>query len=83
MTTAEALGMVIVAKYDGKPLDSTQRAYVMEAIPPECRFVDDEGRIETCGTILTTLYYLGRPKPVLPAPRQWTEEELDALADER
>lgn len=83
MTTAEALAKIIVAKYDNVPLDPIGRALVIEAIPPHCRFVDEESRIETYGTIATTLHFLTRPKPAIPELAEWTEEELDALVDER
>jgi hypothetical protein len=84
VTIAEALAALIVSKYDGKPLEGYDRAYVWEAIPPQFRFVDAELNIATLMTIEMLWQYLNderlrkRVDPPKGDGHVWTDDELDA-----
>ena len=85
MTTAQALGLLVWYSFDQRPLTGRARARVMEAIPPQCRFLDAEGRIENHATItmlwehLHEMAHKGQypPTPIVSGP-EWTEDEMDA-----
>ena len=40
MTLGEAAGILLAAHVDQKPLDPQTRRAVLQAVPPECRYVE-------------------------------------------
>jgi hypothetical protein len=87
MTTAQALSCCIWHLFDKRPMPRRTRAFVIEAIPPQCRFLDPEGRIENMATITVLFDHLhdqarkGQYPPPPPPPRtppeEWSEDEAD------
>lgn len=51
MTIGQAAGELLAAYIDDTKIDFLRRREIMLTLPPECRFIDPEGRIQNLSTI--------------------------------